>query len=208
MQITALHQYTPQEAREYIQTVAFFKALLQANKSQHDMLLRLTQVLTLAPEEVLIHKGTTDKVFYSVVRGKLDVYAEQVANHTPIGHVSAGQVVGGLSLISQKPRTATLTASRHSGAILLATDFSLFGEIDDFQHVDINTKLCLFRNVVNFTSWKLDQYRHQTQDQRLTDQLSKLDVYDGKKDTLEELIYLEKQGLELGRLLCQWNNAI
>lgn len=208
MQTTALQHYTQHEAGQYIQTIAFFKALLQANKNQHDMLLRVTQVIELEPGELIIDKGSVDKIFYSVVKGKLDVYANSIKDQEPIGHVSAGQVVGGLSLISQKPRTATLTASRHKGAVLLATDFSLFGEVDDFHHVDINTKLCLFRNVVNFTFWKLDEYRHHTKDNGLTTALATLDEYEGPKHGLEELVFLEKRALKLGQLLSQWNKAI
>ena len=207
MHTTALNNLPFEEAQDYLQKVTFFKALLQANEDQHEQLLQVTQVIELAPGEVIIHKGSKDKIFYSVVKGKLDVFAND-SSENAIGHVLAGQVVGGLSLISQKPKTATLAAARLSGAILLATDFSLFGEIDDFSHVDLVTKLCLFRNVVNYTNLKLDQYRHHSQNPELTKALAEIAPFTGEKGSLQELIALEKQALNLGRLLSRWNTSI
>ncbi|NRB38659.1 MAG: cyclic nucleotide-binding domain-containing protein [Pseudomonadales bacterium] len=208
MKKTALQNYLNQDVKKYLSKISFFKALLQANKDQHDLLVSVTDVIVLEPGEVIINKGSVDRMFYSVVQGKLDVFADDIDGQASIGHVSAGQVVGGLSLISQKPRTATLAASRLNGAVLLATDFKLFGHVDDFSHVDLETKLCLFRNVVNFTTWKLDEYRHHSKDEKLAAELGKILDFSGIKDSLDELIYLEKQSLMLGRLLGQWNEAV
>ena len=106
MKKSALQNYVLEDAGEYLNKIPFFKALLLANKEQHDLLVSRTEVVELGATEIIIHQGSVDKIFYSVVQGKLDVYAEKVEGKEAIGHVSAGQVVGGLSLISQKPSTA------------------------------------------------------------------------------------------------------
>jgi CRP-like cAMP-binding protein len=120
--------------------------------------------------------------------------------------VLAGQLVGALAVINNKPRTANLSASR-TEAILLAIDFAQFGALQDFSKIQLQTKICLYRAVVAFTFWKLDEYRYRHQDAFLTEKLAEYNEYTGEKNTIDELLSQANAIAYLGNLLEQWNRS-
>jgi hypothetical protein len=207
MQRVRLEDYQEQDAKELIDKIPFFRKLKQQSTEQYELLLSYTAVTLLEPGEAFIKKGTLDTTFYTVLKGRLDVYADEIVGE-PIGRVLAGQVLGGLSLINRRPRTASLQASVRGGAVLLATDFSLFGSLLDFSRVGFLTKISLYQAIVTYTYWKLDEYRHHHNNALLNEGLSGLKDFTGTKGSVEELQHLAERALGLGELLGQWNKAV
>ena len=132
MIIKILYHLIQEEIESLISNVAFFQTLKELDYDQYMQLRGLTQVIDLAPKDIIIKKGTVDENFYSLVSGTLNVYASSI-DDKPVGYITKGQVIGALSLINKQPRTATLAASNFAPAKILATEFALFGELDDFS---------------------------------------------------------------------------
>ncbi len=207
MKRTPISQFPHNEIEDLLSNVVFFKQLNDIDPNQYNKLLSLTHIIDLEPREVIIQKGTIDKNFYSVVSGKLNVFTDEV-NDQPIGWIAAGQVIGALSLINNQPRTATLASSVIHGTRLLETDFTLFGRLTDFKGVTLATKLCFYKNVVEHTRQKLESYKLQSGDIRLTEELSTFSHFDGEPNSLDELEYLSELIRGLSWLLASWNETV
>ena len=150
-------------------------------------MLKHSTMIELAPKEQIIKQGTVDQTFYFLLKGQLDVYPGEAIKGKPINQLSPGQVFGALAIINQQPRTASLAASSDSAATLFATDFSIFGAIDDFSKIKLETKLSFLRIVVNNTRWKLEVYKMNDPDHQLVRKLDAIARFNGQKNSREEL---------------------
>ena len=139
------------------------------------------------------------------MKGSLDVFAEEIRSHKAIGSLSEGQVFGALSIINEQPRTATLAAPGNENTTVFSTDFSIFGELEDFSQVKLKTKSSLLRIVINNTRWKLEINRMNEPEHPLASKLDKLEKFSGLQNTEGELQFLAEQAFLLGQLLDDWN---
>ena len=90
---------------------------------------------------------------------------------------------------------------------MFETDFSIFGELNDFSKITLATKLALFRIVINNTRFKLESYKAKDPKHPLAEVYAKLEKFSGTKDTKEELVFLYKQATMFARLLSKWNEV-
>lgn len=208
MHAKALTSYTPDDIQKLVHQIPFFTDLQVTDQQQYDLIIAHTHVHEMDPGELILRKGTIDKYFYSLVKGRVDVFAEVEPGKKAISQLSSGQVLGALGIINNEPRTATLAASNDEGATLIVTDFSILGEINDFSQINLATKLRFFTNVVNNIRWKLEQYKRDTSDPTLAQELKLLKPFSGKKNSVEELEHLAEHASYLGCLLDSWNDAI
>ncbi len=186
--------------------IPFFKDLMLEDNQQFQLLLKNSNIIELEPAEVIVKKGDIDKTFYFLLKGQLEVFSEELRGTKAIGQLSEGQVFGALSIINDQPRTATLAAPGDLGVTVFATDFSAFGELDDFSTVKLNTKASLLRIVNNNTRWKLEVNKMNDPEHPLARKLEKLDKYEGLKNTEMELEFLADEAFILGQLLDEWNH--
>jgi len=77
------------------------------------------------PEEVVIREGEAGERFYVIESGKVRVSAQSSGD--PLGELGPGDHFGEIALLSDEPRTATVTTSEPS--VLLALDREGFREI-------------------------------------------------------------------------------
>ncbi|HEY9033596.1 MAG TPA: cyclic nucleotide-binding domain-containing protein, partial [Pseudomonadales bacterium] len=148
------------------------------------------------------------KTFYFLLKGQLDVYPDADIKGKPINQLSPGQVFGALAIINDQPRTASLAASGSTGSTLFATDFSIFGALDDFSVIKLETKLSFLRIVVNNTRWKLEVYKMNDPDHPLAARLDSIHRFSGEKNSLDELHHMVQQSKELGDILNDWNHSM
>lgn len=208
MQAKALTSYNPEDIQKLIQQIPFFTDLQVTDQQQYDLIISHTQVHEMDPGEMILQKGTVDKYFYSLIRGSVDVFADIKPGKKAISQLSSGQVLGALGIINNEPRTATLAASNDEGATLIVTDFSILGDIDDFSQINLTTKLRFFNNVVNNIRFKLEQYKKDTSDPTLAQELKLLKPFSGEKNSVQELEHLAEHASYLGCLLDSWNDAM
>lgn len=203
-----LSEYPKDTIETLLSQIPFFNDLSLHDKPQYDLLLEHSSMVELDPGEQIIRKGTVDKTFYFLLKGQLDVYPDADIKGKPINQLSPGQVFGALAIINDQPRTASLAASGSSGSTLFATDFSVFGALDDFSVIKLETKLSFLRIVVNNTRWKLEVYKMNDPDHPLVERLDSVHRFNGEKNSLEELQHLKQQSRELGDILNEWNNSL
>lgn len=191
---------------QYLNQIPFFTDLALHNFQQYELLLQHSSLIELNANERIIEKGAIDDKFYFLLKGKLDVYPDSACKEAPISQLSSGQVFGALAIINQQPRTASLAASSQ-GATLFATNFTVFGQSDDFSQVKIETKLNLLRIVIHNARWKLEIYKMNEPEHALAQKIEQIDAFQGEKNSLEELHFLATQAKVLGDILAQWNNS-
>ncbi len=206
MKVTTLDKYTADAVSDLLSPIPFFSDLALHSNQQYELLLKNSSLIELPPGKTIIEKGAIDNKFYFLLKGKLDVFPDKDCHEPAISQLSSGQVLGALAIINNQPRTASLAAAK-VGATLIATDFTIFGRLDDFSQVTLETKLSLLRIVVNNARWKLEVYKMNDPDHPLTERIEKISNYQGPKITVDELKFLAEQAKELGDMLGQWNHS-
>lgn len=204
MKETSLRHYTADQTRALLQQIPFFTDLALHDFQQYELLLQNSCLIELDANEPLTKKGDVENCFYFLLEGQLYVFPDEGFEKPPISELGAGQVLGALAIINKQPRNASLAAT-HLGAKLLATDFTVFGEFEDFSQVKLSTKLSLLRIVVNNTRWKLQVYKMNNPEHPLAKRLDAIPQYTGSKGTVSELKHLAQQSRALGELLSKWN---
>jgi hypothetical protein len=197
----------PREAVErLIATLPFYKQVRQADDWQYELLLTHSRVMTYAPGESVLRKGEKDPWLYFLLKGQLVVLAGE--EERAVNYVTPGEVFGDLALLLGSGRTATLTVDSACREVMVfATDFTVFGELEDCSRINLNTKLCYYQNLLHSLRWKLEVYRGKYPSFELADKHRGVKLYRGEKHSFEELCALHKQACELAILLGQWNQA-
>ena len=73
------------------------------------------------PGEYIYRKGDAGQAFYIITKGKVELIAYEKKNTAGVyGHVSAGGHFGEVSLLTGKPRTATITAEEETELLELS----------------------------------------------------------------------------------------
>lgn len=204
MKDTALRKHTAEQIRSLLQQIPFFADLALHNFQQYELLLDNSSLVELDANEQLLKKGEVENRFYFLLKGQLYVFPDEDFEKPPISELGAGQVVGALAIINKQPRNASIAAT-HLGAKLLAIDFAIFGEFEDFSQVKLSTKLSLLRIVVNNIRWKLQVYKMNDPKHPLVSHLDAIPQFTGSKDTVSELKHLALQTRALADLLSKWN---
>lgn len=204
----ALSDYPPTLINHCIEQIDFFAGLVTADPQQLLVLMQHTCLIELEAGEVLIEKDTIGSAFYSLVRGQLAIFPEKRLADTAICELLPSQIVGALAMLNQQPRTATVAVSSVDGALVLATDFTVFGELTDCSVISLSTKLSLFRHVVQHIYHTLQQLERDIPDTRLSEELSALMLYQHQQGTLDELEHLAELATGLAWLLDCWNHRI
>lgn len=203
-----LKEYSPNTIQTLLSQIPFFNDLSLHDSQQYELLLKHSTMIELDGGEQIIRKGTIDKTFYFLLKGQLDVFPNEDIKGKSINQLSPGQVFGALAIINNQPRTASLAASKEAGATLFATDFSIFGDLEDFSQIKQETKLSLLRIVVNNSRWKLEVYKMNDPDHALSKKLDSIQRFTGNKNTIDEVKSLAKQSQQLGDLLNEWNSSM
>lgn len=201
-----LTQYSPEALDSLLNPIPFFNDLSLHDHQQYELLLKHSKVIELGANEHIIRKGAKETTFYFLLKGQLNVFADPPGKTRPLGQLSPGQVFGALAIINDQPRNASLAASKE-GATLFATDFTIFGEAEDFSQVKLETKLSLLRIVANNTRWKLEVFKMNEPDHPLVSKMDALAPFTGTKNTIDELRYLTHLSFNLGKLLTEWNQS-
>lgn len=200
----------PKLSRDYVEQllsgIPFFKLVKQQDAWQFELLLQASRVVSYLPGEVILRRGDKDQWLYFLLKGRLAVYVDDPLKGELVNYVTPGEVFGDLSQLVSRPRTATVLAEpSFRESIVLATDASIFGDINSTRPITVQTKLAYYRNTVHNLRWKLEVYRSQQLQSALANKHRQVKLYSGVKDTMEELHALYEQAHALALLLLEWN---
>ncbi|NIB40103.1 cyclic nucleotide-binding domain-containing protein [Pseudomaricurvus alkylphenolicus] len=204
MQKDAVNEYPRAAIDRLVGAIPFYKQLQQSDGGQYELLLQHSRVMTYGPGEVVLEQGDAGHWLCFLLKGQLQVLAGEPRQE--VNQITPGEVFGDLAMLLKQARTATVVADSLSReAVVFCTDFSLFGELEDFSRVTLATKLIYFRNLVHSLRWKLEVYRSKYASHPLANRHRSVKLYLGSKDTLEELAGMHEQAAQLARLLVEWN---
>ena len=94
-------------------------------------LLEHCPIMKLGSGETLFRKGDYNQTMYMILSGRLRVHIDSETRR-PVVHLDAGQTVGELSVIDNRPVSATVIASRRTR--LLAVDETTFWRLVEASH--------------------------------------------------------------------------
>lgn len=206
MEIKLLSKLSRDYVEQLLSGIPFFKLVKQQDAWQFELLLQSSRIITYVPGEVVLQRGDYDHWLFFLLKGRLAVYVDDPLKGELVNYVTPGEVFGDLAQLMGQPRTATVLAEpSYRESIVLATDASIFGDINSTRPITIQTKLAYYRNTVHNLRWKLEVYRSQHLQHPLANKHRLVKLYTGVKDTQEELRALYEQAQALASLLLQWN---
>lgn len=194
------------EAVRLIQGLPFFSHLLQRDRRQLEKLLPYLRLFWVKPGEAIMRKGDIDSWVYFVLRGQLLVYADQVSDQAPVlSYLSPGEMFGAMAMLRNCERTATLVADPNcKEAWLFGMDYSPFGELDDCQLVNVDTKLYFYNLTIRLIQKRLESFRIDHPQHPLVQAICELPVLP-QGNGLEQLYALYQHAQEVSALLCRCN---
>lgn len=209
MKAIPIDQYPKDMATAFISGITFVNEVRMNDKSQLDTLMKNACFVECSAGEVLLTAGKNGRRYSFLLKGQLSVYADEDTRGKPINQITPGQNFGGLSIICKTRRTATVAVSAGcKAALILSIDLTGLGELDDFSIYTLQTKLALYRAIVNNTRWQLELYKIDYPDHPLTTRSRTVEVYIGQRNTMDELASLERQAYQLTEMLVEWNQAL
>lgn len=207
MEIKQIQDLPRENLEQLLSAIPFYKDVKQQDVWQFEMLLSHSRLVSYQPGEVALKSGEKDAWLFFLLKGQLAVFVGDVNDDSKaVNYITPGEVFGDIALLLGEQRTATLVADANCRQILaFATDFTVFGELDDFSSISLPTKLIYYRNTVHNLRWKLEVYRSKYPDAELAGDHHRIKLYTGKKGSPEELASLHQQGVALAQLLVKWN---
>jgi len=194
----------PETLHRLLGGVTFYKELIANDLSQFELLMSMTQFGIADDGDIILHKGEPANVLYFLLRGELEVLAND--NETPINVISAGEILGVMAMVLDDHRSASLRVKSRN-AILAGVDFEYFREAADFSVFTLETKIRFFRMITSNIRWNIEKNRFANPNHPLVDKLRTIPLYTGPRNTDSELESLHKQAHLLAQLLCEWNAA-
>lgn len=207
MEIKQINHFPRATVEQLLAAIPFYKTVKQDDLWQFELLLQHSRIVKFAPGEVVLKCGEVDSWLYFLLKGQLAVYVDDATGEAEaVNYITPGEVFGDLAMLVGAQRTATLIADANCREIMaFATDFAVFGELDDFRTINLPTKLIYYRNMVHSLRWKLEVYRMKYPNFQLANDHHKVKLYKGKQNTVDELVSLHDQAVQLAGLLVSWN---
>ncbi len=192
-----------------LRAIPFYKAVKKQNEGQYQELLQYSRIFQFGCNEQILTRGQMDSWSYFLVKGQLVVsLPDQFGRQLHVNYVTPGEVFGDLSVLLKSPRTADVSVDENCReALVFGTDFSMFGQLLNFNIVSLETKLTYYRHMVQSLRWKLEMYRSKYRDNALADKHRAIKIYSGAKGGLDELHALHQQSTDFAKLLVEWNRA-
>ncbi|MGH1486315.1 MAG: cyclic nucleotide-binding domain-containing protein [Cellvibrionaceae bacterium] len=192
-----------------LRAIPFYKAVKKQNEGQYQELLQYSKIFQFGSNEQILTRGQVDSWSYFLVKGQLVVsLPDHLGRPLHVNYVTPGEVFGDLAVLLKTPRTADVHVDENCReAIVFGTDFSLFGQLLNFNIVSLETKLIYYRHTVQSLRWKLEMYRSKYRDNPLADKHRAIKLYVGTKDSMDELHALHQQSVDFSKLLVEWNQA-
>lgn len=208
MDVRPLRHCSQQTIDSLLGSVALYKQVYQLDPAQFDVLTHNSQLVEVKLGEIVIESGQIDTWIYFLLRGQLVVYAGEPAVRR-VNTITPGEIFGDMAVLLDLPRSATVIADvRTKVSAVVRTDFSIFGEPQDDEIINLPVKLLFYRAMVHNLRWKLEVYRSRFPSRSCVADHQKVRLYAGARDTLAELLSLDLQARQLAELLNGWNLAL
>lgn len=208
MRAIPIDTYPKDMANAFINGINFVNEVRINDSKQLAILMKNACFMEFDRGEILLTAGKAGRRYSFLLKGQLAVYADDDTDGPIINQITPGQSFGGLSIICKARRTATIAVSPLcKSAMILSLDLAGLGELHDFSVYTLQTKLALYRAIVNNTRWQLELYKMDYPTHPLT-QRKPIDIYIGQRNTEQELESLDQQAHQLLEMLVEWNQTL
>lgn len=198
-------EYPIDTLHRLVNGVTFFKELIQADPSQFELLMSVTEFHVADEGEVILHKNDPANELYFLLKGQLTVYPDD-EHHDRLNDINPGEMLGVMAMLLNNRRSASIEVSSKT-ALLARIDYQYFRDLTDFSLFTLTTKIRFFRMLANHIRWNLELNKMQTPMHPLLARLRSIPLVSAPKETLEELTALHAQSTSLAQLLSDWNST-
>lgn len=198
----------PENLNKILSSIPFYKAVKNKSEEQYQELLRYSRILQCYSGEQILTRGQMDHWSYFLVKGQLIVTVpDEFGRQHHVNYITPGEVFGDLSVLLKTPRTADVRVDENTReSLIFGTDFSLFGQLMNFNIVNLDTKLIYYRHTAQTLRWKLEMFRSKYPNHELANKHRQIKLYSGEKNTKNELQTLYQQSIDFASLLVKWNH--
>ncbi len=190
--------------------IPLIKRVLDAEPEVSEFFLSASKIFEAEPGEVLISRGEFDNWIYFLLLGQLLVYPEYIdKKKNLVSYISPGEMFGELGYLRDLNRNATIIADDNCKKIIfLGTDFSSFGEIDDFSAVSLSTKISFYRTAVRTIRKRLEILKIDYPENELVINSPTHRPFTETRNTMRELLYLQDQSKTFAKHMHKWNRSL
>lgn len=199
-------EYPVETLQRAVNSVTFFKDLIQTDSAQFELLMSVSQFITADPGEVIINKGDNANILYFLLKGQLSVLAGDQQSDV-INEINPGEMFGVMAMLLNFERSASIKVNSKN-ALLAGIDFQHFSDTEDFSLFSLSTKTSFFRMLCNNLRWTLERNKMQLPDHPLVARLRKIPLITAPKNTVEELNALHLQAHDMAELVKEWNESL
>ncbi len=208
MEIKDLSDFKSEEIDKLMDKIPFFKELKVQTGGHLGLLLDTSCIVELQPGEVIMQRGDRGSWLYFLIKGSLAVYLDDPGSSKPLNRITPGELFGDLALLCDHERKATVAAEAgKKNALLFAIDFKPFGDLLNFDKVDLITKLAFYRTMVHSIRWRLEVNRMANPSHPLALELRRVPTFKGEKNSESELKSIHEQAQFLASMLDRWNSS-
>ncbi len=210
MEATEIFSLGKRDADRYLSGITFFREIERSDLNEYELVLSRTKIYSFQPGEVIWREGDSGTGFYYISRGNLLTSSSNKVGTPGSGRLplplSPGEIIGDIAMFIETQRDSTIVADPSSKeVVLVATDFQSFG-VAGIGDISLQTKLVLYRILVNNIRWKLELARMEVPGSAISQTLRKVPIFKGQKGSRDELSCLMAQGKVLANILKGWNN--
>lgn len=210
MKTIELSKFSEDIITQIFSSVPYIDQAIENDPEQRHFFVDHSRILDVGSGDTVIRRGEYDQWVYFLLKGQLLVYPEfhDKRKHL-VTHIAPGEIFGEMAIIRDFDRNATIVSDDNCKRILvLGTDFSRFGKIDDFSAVSLGTKITFYRMATQVIRKRLEILKIEYPDNELAVKVYTVRPFMGPKNTLHELLYLYDQAKEFAKLLCKWNRSL
>lgn len=209
MKAIPIDTYPQDMANAFINGITFVNEVRANDAEQLAVLMKNAYFMEFDSGETLLTAGKSGRRYSFLLKGQLSVYADEDTSNHAINQITPGQSFGGLSIICKTRRTATIAVSAScKSALILSIDMAGLGELNDYSVYTLQTKLALYRAIVNNTRWQMELYKMDYPNHPLTLRGRAIDVFIGPRNTELELASFDRQAHQLIEMIVEWNQAL
>ena len=199
-----LTRFPSEKLTQVFDALPFFHQLKTEFPQDYQTLFNHSKIVIAETHEAIIRTGEFDSWFYFVLSGSMCVYLDE-SSSIPLGHIYPAEVVGALAIMHDTERSATVRVSGNKRCVLLAVDYTPFGELDDVSQISVGGKVALLRFVSERTEARLRAYDQQMPGTDLMVRLQTQPSLATDASVEEALHYWYYRIDALANLLKEWN---
>ena len=176
--------YPIESLHRTVSGVTFFKELMKSDPEQFELLMSLTRFVTADEGEVIVHKGDKANVLYFLLKGQLDVTADDTSE-TSLNQINPGEPFGVMAMVLNFKRSASIHVTSRQ-VLLAGIEFDHFSLNPSVSVFTLSTRIIFFRMLNSNIRWALERNKIANREQPLAERIRALPNSERPSDCADE----------------------